>query len=434
MKKQMNYRTRRFFLFFALVALICNLPQQTTASERVYLDITAPETRKINIAVPWFVNNGKANQKQSFGRDLADILAKSLKFHGVISIIPTKKYQGSQVADWAELNADFVVLGNYDVGPKKIKLEMRLLDVSGNEVILGKAYSGTMKQKELMLFKFCDKVMEALTGTEGIASTKIAFVSYERNTKDIYMTDILGLKVRQVTRHNNLAVSPRFTRDGNYMSYSSYHTGNQNLYITDLRQNKTTRAISRRKGMNLAPSWAPDGETCVLTLSFGGSPDLYLMDRDGAIIKQLTSKAGINVSPSFSPDGKYIAFVSDRSGRPQIYLMDMDTGKQRRLTYEGSENAEPNWSPTENKIAYSSLRDGVYQIFTLDPFSKEPPEQVTTGVSRHESPVWSPDGNQIIFTKRDGKRQQIYAIMKNGSYMRRVFTFPGNQSSPRWTR
>lgn len=421
-------------LFLALFCVTFLLSPQMSRAERVYLDITAPEARKINIAVPWFVNKGKAGQKQSFGRDLADTLAKALKFHGVISIIPTSKYNGSQVANWESWGADYVVLGSYDVGADKVKFEMRLLDVSGNEVILGKAYNGKMKQKDLMLFKFCDKAMETLTGQEGIASSRIAFVSYEKNTKDIYLTDILGRKVRQVTRHNNLTVSPRFTADGNYLSYSSYHTGNQNLYITDLRQNKTTKAISRRKGMNLAPSWAPDGETCVVTLSISGSPDLYLMDRDGAIIEQLTSKSGINVSPTFSPDGRYIAFVSDRSGRPQVYLMDMDTGQQRRLTYEGSENAEPDWSPTENKITYSSLRDGVYQIFTLDPFSKEAPFQVTNGLSRHESPVWSPDGNQIIFTKRDGRRQQIYAIMKNGSYMRKVISFPGNQSSARWTK
>lgn len=420
-------------LFLAILCTTFMLSPQKSMAERVYLDITAPEARKINIAVPWFVNKGKAGQKQSFGRDLADTLAKALKFHGVISIIPTNSYKGSQVANWASLDADYVVLGSYDVGSKNIKFEMRLLDVSGNEVILGKAFNGTMKQKDLMLFKFCDNAMEALTGQKGIASSRIAFVSYEKNTKDIYLTDILGRKVRQVTRHNNLTVSPRFTPDGNYLSYTSYHTGNQNLYLTDLRQNKITKAISRRKGMNLAPSWAPDGETCVLTLSTSGSPDLFLMDRDGAIIEQLTSKSGINVSPTFSPDGNYIVFVSDRSGRPQLYIMDMNTGSQRRLTYEGSENAEPNWSPTENKIAYSSLRNGVYQIFTLDPFGKEPPEQITTDLSRHESPVWSPDGNQIVFTKRDGRHQQIYAVMKNGSYMRKIISFPGNQSSARWT-
>lgn len=418
-------------LIFTLLALPAFASAET---ERVYLDISAPEARKINIAVPWFVNSGSVAAQESIGKIYADVIAKSLKFHGIIKIIPTTDYNGSQVANWQELGADYVVLGKYQILNKKVKLEMRLLDVTDNSVLLGKSYTGTDMQKNAMLFKFTDMCIESLTGAPGVASTRIAFVSYERNTKDIYMTDILGRKIRRVTRHNNLTVSPRFTPDGNFLSYSSYHSGNQNLYITDLRQNKITKSLSRRKGMNLAPAWAPDGQSMVLTLSQYGAPDLYRMDRSGSIIEQLTKRSGVNISATYSPDGKYIVFVSDRSGRPQLYLMNLNTKKQRRLTYDGSENAEPNWSPTENKIVYSSLRDGIYQLCILDPFTTDDPIQITKDLTRHEAPVWSPDGNQVIFTKRDGARQQIYAVMKNGSYQRRVFSLPGNQSSPRWTK
>lgn len=429
-----SFSSKNIVLNILILALL-TLPFSAFAeTDRVYLDINAPEARKINIAVPWFVNSGNVAAKDSVGKSYADIVAKALKFHGIIKIIPTSDYQGSQVANWQKLGADYVVLGKYQILNQKVKFELRLLDVADNSVLLGKSYTGTNMQKDAMLFKFTDLSIESLTGVSGIASSKIAFVSYERNTKDIYMTDILGRKIRRVTRHNNLTVSPRFTPDGNYLSYSSYHSGNQNLYITDLRQNKITKSISRRKGMNLAPAWAPDGGTMILTLSQYGAPDLYRLDRNGSIIEQLTKRSGVNVSPTYSPDGKYIAFVSDRSGRPQIYMMNLATKKQRRLTYDGSENAEPNWSPTENKIVYSSLREGVYQLCVLDPFSADEPVQITQDLSRHEAPVWSPDGNQIIFTKRDGARQQIYAIMKNGSYQRRVFSLPGNQSSPRWTK
>ena len=418
-----------FILFMGVIYQ----PSQVYA-ERIYLDITAPEARKIKIAVPSFVNKGDVGQKQSFGRNLADTLAEAFKFQGVISIIPSQSYQGSQTANWQNLDADYVVLGGYIVGENSLKFEIRLLDVSGNEVILGKSYKGSTKQKDQMLFKFCDIAMKELTGIEGIASSRIAFVSYEHNSKDIFITDILGGKIRQVTRHNNLTVSPRFTPDGNFLSYSSYHSGSQILYITDLRQSKITKVLSGRKGMNLAPAWAPDGKSCILTLSINGSPDLYRIDRQGNMMEQLTQKSGINVSPTFSNDGKYIAFVSDRSGNPQIYLMDLKTKNQKRLTFDGSENAEPNWSPVENKIVYSSLRDGVYQIYTLNPFSHDPAQQVTKDPSRHESPVWSPNGKQIMFSKRNGKRQQIYAIMPNGTYQRPVFSFPGSQSSPRWAK
>ncbi|MGL1932502.1 MAG: protein TolB [Desulfotalea sp.] len=407
---------------------------QCMAADRVYLDISAPETRKINVAVPWFIDGNESGISSSYSKSLANTLAKALKFHGIIDIIPTVDYSGSQVADWKALNADYVVFGKYNVMKKNTAFELRLYDVAEDDYLLGKSYRGTKDQINKMLYKFTDASIKELTGIDGIASTKIAFVSYETNTKDIYLTDILGKKIRQVTRHNNLTVSPRFTPDGNHLSYSSYHSGNQNLYLTDLRQNKITRAVSRKKGLNLAPAWAPDGKTCILTISEYGAPDLYKINRDGSIVEQLTNRAGANLSPTYSPDGNHIVFVSDRSGRPQLYLMDLKTKSQKRITYVGPENSEPNWSPTENKIVYSSRVNGVYQLFTIDPFSSDEPVQITKDASRHEAPVWSPDGNQIIFTKRDGRRQQIYAVMKNGDYQRKVFSFPGNQSSPRWAK
>ncbi|NCC94865.1 MAG: hypothetical protein EOM10_16635, partial [Opitutae bacterium] len=168
------------------------------------------------------------------------------------------------------------------------------------------------------------------------------------------------------SRHNALCVSPRFSPDGNFLAYSTYHRGNQDLYITDLRQNKTTSALSRRKGLNLAPAFANDGRTMVVTLSKGGTPDLYTIDRKGNIIEQLTSHAGINVSPSFSPDGQSMAFVSDRSGKPNVYVMNMASRQVQRLTFKNSENSEPAWSPKGDEIAFTGLQGGTYQLFVMD--------------------------------------------------------------------
>lgn len=420
-------------IVFSLLILHC-LMNSADAADRAYLDITSPETRKINMGVPWLQNKGQADQKQSFGRELAGTLSKSLEFHGIISIVPDEKYGGSQTADWKRLAADYAVLGQYTVASESLSLELKLLDVAAGEVILGKSFSGTMQQKEKMLFKFCDSVIETLTGKPGIAATQIAFVNRDKTVKEVFITDILGKSLRQVTRHKHLTVSPKFVPGGLFLSYTSYHTGNQNLYITDLRQDKTTQVISRRKGLNLAPAWSADGERMVLTLSKDDNPDLYLLDKKGEIIEKLTERSGINVSPTWSPDGAHLVFVSDRSGKPQLFYMDMRTRKVKRLTFEGTENAEPNWSPTENLVVYSSLRDGVYQLFMLNPLTADEPKQLTSDPSHHESPSWSPDGNQIIFVKRDGNKQQIYGIMKNGSFERKLFNIPGSQSYPQWSR
>lgn len=422
------------FSCIILLGLCLTFIHPAHGQERVYLEIGSTEVRKINFAVPWFHDSRSGAKAQNFGKKLGDTLAKALKFHGIINIIPTSVYNGSQNVDWKALGADFAVLGLYSMESNAFKLDMRLYDVANDTMILGKSYTGKSSHKNDMLFRFCDTVIHELTGSKGLAETRIAFVSHGNNKKrkEVYMTDILGRKLRQVTRHKNLVVSPRFVPQSPYMTYTSYHTGNQNLYITDLRQNKTTRVLSQRQGMNLAPGWFPDGSKMLLTLSYEDNPDLYLLNRRGKILEKITMGGGINVSPTLSPDGEKVVFVSDRFGKPQLFLMEIASGKTQRITFTGTENAEPSWHPTQDLIVYSSLRNGVYQICTKKPTMESDAKQLTTDLSHHESPAWSPDGNQIIYTKQDGRENRIYAMMKNGSYQRRLFSFPGNQTYPRW--
>ncbi len=416
-------------LFLCILTL---LPYQASCQDMVYLDITSPETRKINIAVPWFSNQEQPNQLQAYGRDLAEDLSRALLFHGIFSLTGEGQPPKNQDSDWKAQGADFVILGNYILSSRGVKFEFRLLDVAGGDMLMGKRYNGTRNQQQAILFKFCDAVIQELTGQPGIAGSRIVYVSDKTGHKEVYLTDILGKKERQITRHKNLAISPRFVPGGRYLSYTSYHAGNQNLYITDLQQSKTTRPLSRRKGMNLAPAWSPDGDKMVLTLSKDGNPDLFLMDKKGEIIRQLTRRSGINVSHSWSPEGKKISLVSDRSGNPQIYIMDMATTNVQRLTFKGHENAEPSWSPKGGLIVYSSLTNGSYQIFTIAPRAGISPIQITKDSGQHESPTWSPDGKQIIFSLRKGNEQKLYAILKNGTNQRKLFDFPGNLTYPRW--
>jgi TolB protein len=430
MKRPVSFILCTFLLIFSTVLS----STASFAAGGVILDITSPESRKINFAVPWFVDKDSQDIQSPLSKKLPDILGRALEFHGIISILPAKSYGGTQSADWKNLGTDYVVLGQFSTSSKTLSLELRLFDVNNGNILIGKKYTGPKSKMDEMLFRFCDAVIKELTGQEGIASTQIAFVSLNHRVKELFLTDILGLHFRQVTHHHNLVVSPRFTPNGLFLCYSSYHTGNQNLYITDLRQSVTTRALSRRKGMNLAPAWAPDGRTMILTLSIHGNPDLYLLNNRGEILEQLTRNEGINVSASYSSDGKRIVFVSDRSGRPQLYLMNLATKNVQRLTFVGQENAEPSWSPKEDLIAYTSLNNGLYQIWTIRPSPNAVPTQITKDLTNNEEPAWSPDGNQIVFSKLIGGIHKIYVMLKNGSYERQLFSYPGSQSYPRWAR
>lgn len=418
----------------SLLALFCCTLVPARAADRVYLDITAQDVRKVVVAVPWFASAAAPAGDEQQGRPMAELLARGLEFHGFIQVLDPQKYGGRQDADWKTLGVDYVVLSKFETAGSGMMVEGRLLDAREDQMKAGRRYRGELKQRDDMVLRLCDSMIEEFTGEPGISRSRIAYVSDGTGRKEAYIGDALGLNQRQVTKHRTLVVSPRFSPDGNFLAYSSYHAGNQNLYLTDLRQSKETNAISRRRGMNMAPAWFPDGQSMIATLSKDGTPDLYVLSREGELKDRLTSGAGINVSPAMSPDGNSILFVSDRSGTPQVYLMDLRSRNTQRLTFEGKENGDPSWSPKGDLIAFTRRANGQYHIFTMNPKNPNSAQQVSSGWGDFEAPTWSPDGKQIAFARRGEGKKQIWVMLKDGREMRLLFNVKGNQSYPQWAK
>ncbi len=419
--------------FISLLAiLLLTFLQSSMAHARIEIDISSAELRKVPVAVPYFTDLNETGKIEKTGMDMAAMLSKALEFHGFISIIPPERYGGGQQHDWLVVGSDYTVIGKYKNEADRLLVEIRLIDITTERMILGRRYRGGKNKIRTMLLKFADLVVSKMTGEPGVSRTEIAFVSEKEGVKDIFLADIFGDNLRQITRHKQLAVSPRFTTDGKFLSYTSYHRGNPNLYLTELSQDKITTPISQRKGLNMAPAWAPDDKTLAITLSVEGNPDLYLIERNGNILERLTRDEGINVSPAWSPDGKKLAFVSDRSGNPQIYVMDIETKDTRRITFVGNYNTSPAWSPKGDMIAYSGHYEGAYHIFIIPPESGRP-TRVTRLWGDHEAPSWSPDGRQIVFTRKRNDEQKICTIFRNGAGLRVLFDWDGNESLPQWS-
>jgi TolB protein len=312
----------RKIIYLISFVLFWTMLFSTVVQARVYLDITSPDFRKVPFAVPYFTAKNNPGKTEKSDRDMADLLSKALEFHGFISVIPPERYDGSKDTDWLGLGVDFAIITDYEFSGDTIAFEFRLIDVAEGRLLIGKRYKGPSSIRDKMILRFCDEVIYQLTGERGISLSNIAFSSELPNgSREIFVADVLGRNIKQITGHKALAVSPKFSPDGKLLAYSSYHPGNPNLYITNWQEGKTTKSISRHPGLNLSPAWSPDGETMVITLSKDDNPDLYLINTAGVILDRLTNNTGINVSPSWSPDGKHIVFVSDRSGNPQIYIM-----------------------------------------------------------------------------------------------------------------
>ena len=97
----------------------------------------------------------------------------------------------------------------------------------------------------------------------------------------------------------------------------------------------------RVDGSHRFPAWSPDGRHIAWKRYSDGHYDVYVMDAEGANIRQVTADSRRGGAPAWSPDGTQIVFEGYRGGGFGIFVMDADGGNLRQLI------AHPRngWSP-----------------------------------------------------------------------------------------
>jgi TolB protein len=296
------------------------------------------------------------------------------------------------------------VTGTCTASGSQLQARCEVFETATRQRKLGKAYNGTAGNPRALAHKVADEILYAVTGKRGMASAKIAVVSSRTGRKELYICDIDGQNMRQITRDRSIVVGPRWSPDGQSLIYTSYKRGYPNVYITG-----KGRPVSSHGGLNASGAISPDGKSMAVILSVSGNPELYIKDlRSGRLTRLTRTRAGNEASPCWSPDGKHLAFVSDTSGRPQIYIISRNGGRAQRITTTGSENVAPDWG-RNGWIACSSRVGGRYQIAIINP-STRGMRLLETDSADYEDPSWAPDGRHIVCSRTSAYRSAIYLL------------------------
>jgi Tol biopolymer transport system component/predicted Ser/Thr protein kinase len=120
-------------------------------------------------------------------------------------------------------------------------------------------------------------------------------------------------------------------------------------------------------------------------------------------------------TPTFSPNGKFLLVSSDRSGSYSIYRSDAEGNGAVQLTHLFGVNVgSPVWSPDGNQILFDARVDGNPDIWVMNADGSEH-RRVTNEPSEDVTPAWSPAGDAAIFTSnRSGDQQLWLAPLKGG--------------------
>jgi len=291
-------------------------------------------------------------------------------------------------------------------GGSQIKADVHVYKAANRQKLMGKAYSPVSSGLYRKLaHAVADDIVYAVTGKKGMASGRIAVVGNRTGRKELYVCDMDGKGMRQITKDRSIVVGPRWTPDGKNLIYTSYKRGYPNVYLTGRRD-----PITRYGGLNASGSISPNGKYMAVILSVSGNPELWLVSAgSGKLVRRLTStKRGNEASPCWSPDGNHICYVSDSSGRPQIYIISKDGGRPARLTSSGTENVAPNWGKN-GYIAFCTRSGGRYRIAIANPKARTM-RVLETDWADYEDPSWAPDGRHIVCSRTSNYRSSIYLL------------------------
>jgi TolB protein len=160
-------------------------------------------------------------------------------------------------------------------------------------------------------------------------------------------------------------------------------------------------------------AWSPDSHS--LVYSMAGS--LWKQKLDSTTAEQITAGPGYDYQPDCSSDGRWVVYSSYYKDAVELWVLNLETKQARQLTSGGAVNVEPRFSPDGRRIAFVSTSYNRHFHIFVGEFSNGELRDVQrlTGETRstlpryyysefdHEiSPVWSPDGSELVFVSNRG--------------------------------
>jgi len=155
--------------------------------------------------------------------------------------------------------------------------------------------------------------------------------------------------------------------------------------------------------------------------------------REGQVLGTV-GEAGSLYTPRISPDGSRIALdISGDSNQGDIWVLDIERGSGKRLTVWPEDDSAPVWSPDGNELMFFSMRGGTNKerVFRTARSGGAEPEIVIAEEGIAFSPsAWARDGKLLVITASDGSPRDIWALTLESGEVQRVIEGGASANNP----
>lgn len=419
-----------------LSLVIMLLVSPLLSQAELVIRVTEGRADAVSIAIPPFAGASDAPE------NVGDIIEANLHRTGVFKPIPPGDMLSHpsgpgdmHFRDFRVLGVEYVVAGKVSATSSGgYEVSYALFDVGREAIMLEERYRPPASQLRDVAHAISDRIYEELTGTRGVFSTKLLYVTHDPDNRQpfqLHYADADGHRVRTILRSDQPIMSPSWSPDGRRVAYVSFEDdGRPGIYVHTLATAERQRVTSF-PGINGAPSWSPDGHRLAFTLSKDGNPEIYMKDLRNDRLTRLTQHPAIDTEPRWLDDGEHIVFTSGRSGGPQIYQLNINDRSVRRLSFEGTYNARPDVTPDGRYLVYVHRMRGSFNIAVQD--LQRGTFDVVSQTDLDESPSVAPNGSMIIYGTRHQGKGVLEAISIDGRVRVRLPAKSGEVREPAWS-
>ncbi len=185
---------------------------------------------------------------------------------------------------------------------------------------------------------------------------------------ELYSSDLYGHDVKRLTNNGVYDAEVSVSRDATWMLFGSQRSGKMELWRMNPDGSDPVQ-ITHMAGWEPGGAFImPDDKTIIFRAwrsedaakaGRSGLPmTIYLINKDGTNLRQLTHDSGTNWAPFPAPDGHHYVFVKVIAPHNYaIYLGDVNNDTQTRLTYSNRFDGYPSISPDGHWMVFTSTRD-----------------------------------------------------------------------------
>jgi TolB protein len=444
-----------------MCACVLALALATPAKAQLRVTVEGVDFQPMPIAVPDF--SATSAIEQDLSARISEVIRSDLSGSAVFRMIDRQAFiertldinLAPRFADWTVIQAQALVVGKVIVDPSNnLIAQFRLYDVFGSDELFAQQYTvPTPDNWRRVAHKIADDIYSQLTGERGYFDSRIVFVSESGSPTErrrrLAIMDQDGANAEHLLSGVNSVLTPRFSPTSQTIIYSAYVPDARNpkitrlrVYLYDIETGRQEVLSDVERSTNYAARFSPDGRSVVMSRERNGNSDIYIIELARRSETRLTTSPAVDTSPSFSPDGSMIVFTSDRGGSPQLYVMRADGapmscpagGRETacRISFGEGNYTTPVWSPRGDWIAFTKQRGGRFHIGVIQPDGKG--ERLLTEAYLDEGPTWSPNGRVIAFFREagPGAGPKLWSIDLTGRNLRRIQT-PGDASDPAWS-